>query len=307
MNDLKKPTVTVAVVALNEEQNIVQFLQSVLAQHERGFELQKVLVISDGSTDRTMEVVKSIGDPRIEVRAYQERIGKSARLNEIYQVLDTDYLVQSDADCVFSTEHLIANMLQPMVENAAVLMCGGNLIPVPEKTFVERCVNASAVAYRRLREVWNGGDNQLSANGGILAYRASFISTVTIPDDMIANDRFTYFSCKAKGGEYRFVPSAVVWFRSPQTLADHIRQNTRFEAVPTRMRKHFSEELVLQEYRMPIWLLRRFMVEQFLCHPIRCTTLALMNVYCRVRAWRMERARRLTAVWEMAPTTKNLI
>ena len=46
---MKNPSVTVAISALNEAQNIAAFLRSVLSQKEEGFVLEKIMVISDGS------------------------------------------------------------------------------------------------------------------------------------------------------------------------------------------------------------------------------------------------------------------
>ena len=48
------PTVTIALSAYNEAENIGRFLQSVLEQKENGFILEKILVISDGSDDSTI-------------------------------------------------------------------------------------------------------------------------------------------------------------------------------------------------------------------------------------------------------------
>ena len=49
-----KPTVTVAISAYNEEGNINYFLKSVIKQKIKNFTLKKILVISDGSTDKTV-------------------------------------------------------------------------------------------------------------------------------------------------------------------------------------------------------------------------------------------------------------
>src|SRR3989304_6639199 len=99
---MKNFSVTVAISALNEAHNITAFLRSVLSQKEEGFVLEKILIISDGSTDQTAELARALNSDKIEVRKYGERIGKSSRLNEIYKDLRSDILVQSDADVVFS-------------------------------------------------------------------------------------------------------------------------------------------------------------------------------------------------------------
>ena len=59
-----KPRVTVAISAFNEERNIGAFLRSVLMQKEDGFELVRILVISDGSADGTAGVVRDLASPK---------------------------------------------------------------------------------------------------------------------------------------------------------------------------------------------------------------------------------------------------
>ena len=68
-------------------------------------------MISDGSDDSTISVAKSISSPKIEVREYPVRAGKSARLNEIYDSLTSDILVQSDADITFAHPGVVAAMV----------------------------------------------------------------------------------------------------------------------------------------------------------------------------------------------------
>ena len=65
--EIKKtlPTVTVALSAFNEETNIGNFIASVLKQKEENFVLEKILIISDGSTDKTAEIVKSFDSPKL--------------------------------------------------------------------------------------------------------------------------------------------------------------------------------------------------------------------------------------------------
>ena len=62
------------------------------------FILEKVIVVSDGSTDGTVSAAQSIADTRIEVINRKEREGKAIRQNEICQMAESDVLVILDAD-----------------------------------------------------------------------------------------------------------------------------------------------------------------------------------------------------------------
>lgn len=300
-----KPTVTVLVIAYNEEKNIIRLLNSILVQKETNYKLEKVVVISDGSTDKTVSLVQSLNSAKIDLKSYKVRIGKSSRLNQIYLNFTSEILVQADADVVFSHKFVIADLVKPLTKNKEVGLCGGNPEPYPAHTFIENAVNATVQSYLPLRLVLRGGNNIFSADGRLLALKKELARKITIPPDMIANDAFVYFSCLNLGFKYRHVPKAVVNFRSPQTLKDQINQNTRFVAGPIRMMKYFPKTLVEREYSVPFYLSMKYKINQFILNPFGCITIYLINTYCRLKARLIEN--RLNSKWDIAVTTKKLI
>lgn len=301
---MTKTTVTVAVSAYNEARNIAAFLNSVLAQREEGFVIEKILIISDGSTDETAARVRAFNSQKVELREYADRLGKSSRLNEIYAHLSSDILVQSDADVIFAHNRVIRDLITPLLLPGQVAMCGGRPVPVPGQTFTERAVNLTAQVYDQFRSLVRGGNNIFSADGRLLAFKRELVKKITVPADMIANDAFTYFCCLQAGYRYQFVPTAIVNFRSPQTLRDQVRQNTRFAAARTRMIKYFGMPLVSTEYYIPTALYYRGVAGQFLRHPLLCGYVFAINLYCKFRSRLAEK--RLTAKWDLVQTTKHV-
>lgn len=302
MNKNKLTTVTVAISALNEGQNIVSFLRSVLNQKLEGFVLDKILVISDGSTDDTVNKIKSLKSPKIIIRDYAQRTGKSNRLNEIYSGLSSDILVQSDADVIFSHPYVIRDIIKPLQTEKKVGMCGGHPMPSRATTFVEKAVNCTFEVYDGLRSLIRDGNNSLSADGRLLAFKKELVKTIKVPLDMISNDAYTYFCCITSGYEYRYVESAIVHFRSPQTLKDQIKQNTRFVSTSRRMARYFPKNIVAREDYIPKDILYRRLLAQLIRHPVLGIYIATVNTYCRIRSLYMEKV--LTAKWPMAYSTK---
>jgi len=88
------PRVSVIVPAHNAEQTIVETICSVQAQTFSDFEL---IVIDDGSTDRTRERLEAAGDSRLRILSYENAGACSARNRGIARATG-EYLAFLDAD-----------------------------------------------------------------------------------------------------------------------------------------------------------------------------------------------------------------
>ncbi len=299
----KLPTVTVGVSAFNEAANMKEFLSSVLSQKEDGFKLKQVIVISDGSTDETVKIAKSFKSKKLKVVRGTKRIGKSSRLNEIYQSLDSNYLVQTDADVIFGHTLVIKHLIKPMIQNHNVGMCAGNPQPVSGGSFTSKADSKTFKVYQEILKSMKTGHNVFSADGRLLAYRSNLVKKIVVPKDMIANDVFTYYCCLTQGWLYRYVPKAIIYFQTPKTLEDKIKQNVRSAAVPKRMTNYFSSAMVARENEVPLLVRINSVTRQFLSHPIESVYIYIINSYCQVIG-RLREAK-MTAEWEIATTTKQ--
>ncbi len=81
--------------AYNAEQYVVAAITSILTQTFTNFEL---LVIDDGSTDKTQALVAGIGDPRLHYYRNDRNLQLSATLNRGLALARGDYIARMDAD-----------------------------------------------------------------------------------------------------------------------------------------------------------------------------------------------------------------
>src|SRR5258706_12530725 len=146
----KTITVTVAISAFNEEDNIVAFLQSVLNQKQEGYSLEKIIVVSDGSTDSTVQKAKSLNSKLLEIIVHKTRAGKPTRMNEIYKMCKSDILVENDADTIYFDRNGLRDIVASFKNDEKVMMAGGQTVPFSLKSFVEKSINASFVAHQRI-------------------------------------------------------------------------------------------------------------------------------------------------------------
>ena len=94
--------VSVMMPAYNAERYIASAIESVLAQTYSDWEL---LVVDDGSTDRTGEIAAGVGDPRVRVLR-QANGGEAAARNHALRSMRGEYLAFLDSDDRFLPEHL---------------------------------------------------------------------------------------------------------------------------------------------------------------------------------------------------------
>jgi glycosyltransferase involved in cell wall biosynthesis len=102
MNSIR-PLVTVGMPAFNCEQTLAVAIRSIIAQSYENWEL---LVIEDGSSDRTLEVARSFSDPRISVLFDHSHKGLVPRLNQAVATSRGEYFARMDADDVAYPERL---------------------------------------------------------------------------------------------------------------------------------------------------------------------------------------------------------
>ena len=88
------PLVSVVIPLYNKEPHISMTLNSVLSQTFQEFE---VIIVDDGSTDKSAKVVKSFTDPRIRL-IQQENAGVSAARNKGIEEAKADLIAFLDAD-----------------------------------------------------------------------------------------------------------------------------------------------------------------------------------------------------------------
>ncbi|MBL7893362.1 MAG: glycosyltransferase [Bacteroidia bacterium] len=89
------PLVSVILPVYNAEKYVGSAIQSILDQSYSNFEL---LVIEDGSTDRSLEIIRSFTDKRIVVIENNKNIGLVASLNKGIESSRGTYIARMDAD-----------------------------------------------------------------------------------------------------------------------------------------------------------------------------------------------------------------
>lgn len=111
------PLITIVVPAHNEEASIAAKIENLLAS-DYPRECMDILVGSDGSSDRTEEIVQRYAGKGVGLVSFPQQHGKSAIQNGLVSLASCDILVFTDADCTFELQALrllIDNFADPAI------------------------------------------------------------------------------------------------------------------------------------------------------------------------------------------------
>lgn len=120
--DIKWPSVCVVVPAFNEEKVVAATIRSLLKTHYPRLE---ILVIDDGSSDRTSDIVGAIAADhgRVGLVALHQNVGKARALNAGVRAARSECIVTVDADTVVAPDFL-HRIVTPIVLGHADAVAG---------------------------------------------------------------------------------------------------------------------------------------------------------------------------------------
>lgn len=245
------PTVSIAIPAHNEAQNLPVLIESIMAQRQRTFALEHIFINCDGSTDETPHVASHLSEqyPGIIVLYDGARRGKAARLQEMYQANGSDILVAFDADIRLSSNFHIENLIRPLLRGEAVLSAGSKL-PAKAESLFEELVNVWFYFWSYARAGYRAGRTIHNVSGCNLAMTGSFAKTVTFPPGTITESRYLYLFARKSGHEVAFAPAAVIYYRSPSTMDDYLSQISRARNEKQWLAAHFGT-WIYEQFQIP--------------------------------------------------------
>jgi glycosyltransferase involved in cell wall biosynthesis len=114
------PLVSVVLAVYNGERFVAESLWSVLGQTVGNFEL---IVIDDGSTDRTPEILRQFSDPRMRILRNRSNRGLTPSLNRGLAEARGEFIARQDADDISEPDRL-ARQLAFLDDHTDVAMTG---------------------------------------------------------------------------------------------------------------------------------------------------------------------------------------
>lgn len=167
------PTVTVMVVAHNEEKTILQKLNNII---ELDYPEEKIrfLIASDNSTDETNKIVKEFinkhSDKSIRLYEVKERKGKTNAQNEAYKTVKTEYLVMTDANAIMDSNS-VKELMAAFTSDEIVYVSGRLSILNEEASDVSNAETSYWDSDLVVREIEGRIQTITAGNGALYACR----------------------------------------------------------------------------------------------------------------------------------------
>jgi peptidoglycan/xylan/chitin deacetylase (PgdA/CDA1 family)/GT2 family glycosyltransferase len=216
--------VSVVVPAYNEAANIGATVRSLVAGDYPGVE---VIVVDDGSTDGTADIVEALGLPGVFVLR-QANAGKPAALNNGIGYARGDLVVLVDGDTVFAPD-AVGRLVQPFAD-PSVGAVAGNTKVANRRGLLGRWQHLEyVIGFNLDRRMFDVGRCMPTVPGAIGAFRrAALHDAGGLSEQTLAEDTDLTMAVIRSGWRVAYEPAAVAWTEVPATLRQLWRQRYRW-------------------------------------------------------------------------------
>ncbi|MFD2616328.1 glycosyltransferase family 2 protein [Terrilactibacillus laevilacticus] len=147
--------VTVVTTVYNGEEYLQEAINSILNQTYNTFEY---IIVNDGSTDSTSQILNRIQDPRVKVIHYPHNEGSVKRLNEAIELAEGDWIFIQDGDDISYKDRIKKQVEYIQNANTNIAVLG---------TFMECITGKDDIDQYRLKAIekyWNTLDTNEKIN-----------------------------------------------------------------------------------------------------------------------------------------------
>lgn len=217
--------ISIIVPAYNEEVTIQKCLHTLL---QLDYPLYEILVVDDGSTDHTLELVQSFTDPRVKIIS-QPNQGKAHALNTGINHVQNEFIITVDADTTLHKDALryIAKRFSFDHELGAI---AGNVKVDPEPGVLNALQAAEyTLGINLIRKTQSMLGCVMIVPGPIAALRKAAIEQAGyFSEDTFAEDFDITMQILKDGYKIQYEDHALAYTDAPKNLEDLLKQRRRW-------------------------------------------------------------------------------
>ncbi|MGF3141084.1 glycosyltransferase [Facklamia sp. P13064] len=219
------PSVTIMVVAHNEEKVILEKLNNICKLNYPSDKL-RILVASDNSSDATNEIVrKFISDnSKINLELYitKKREGKTNAQNEAYSLIKSEYLVMTDANSMLE-ENAIINLMKYFTSDKIAYVCG-NLVYINDEIKSAKSESVYWNFDKKMRDIESRAQTITAGNGALYAVRTK---DYIITPNIYSHDFFFPLKFGLNQKRSIYAPDALVFEKAGEKNSDEFKRKVR--------------------------------------------------------------------------------
>jgi cellulose synthase/poly-beta-1,6-N-acetylglucosamine synthase-like glycosyltransferase/peptidoglycan/xylan/chitin deacetylase (PgdA/CDA1 family) len=218
------PPVSIVVPAFNEAVGIERAVRSLAASDYPDFE---IIVVDDGSTDGTADLVDRLSLPRVTV-IRQTSSGKPAALNRGIAAARHDVIAMVDADTIFETETL-GRLVQPLRERDVGGVSGNTKVGNRRRLLGRWQHIEYVMGFNLDRRLYDVLQCMPTVPGAIGAFRREALEEVGgVSAATLAEDTDLTLALGRAGWRVVYVEDARAWTEAPSSLRALWRQRFRW-------------------------------------------------------------------------------
>jgi poly-beta-1,6-N-acetyl-D-glucosamine synthase len=219
------PAVALVICALNEQRIIRAKIENSLAlQYPR--EKLTIVVVSDGSADRTAEIAREYRDDGVVLLDRKVRRGKIANLNDVIPSRTEEIIVLSDANVIYHPDaiaQLVARFSDPSVGCVS-----GKVVLTDTTPYLDGPTGQYYSVEWALQENSSIVYAMAGADGAMYALRREFFRPC--PNDTLIEDFVIPMQVIAQGKRVVLEPKALGWEKGVESLREEYRRKVRIAA-----------------------------------------------------------------------------
>ena len=243
-----RPFVTLIISCFNEEKVIEEKLKNSLALEYPPDRLE-IIVVSDASTDRTDEIVRSFSSERVRLIRQNERLGKTSGLNLAVAEARGEVLVFSDANAMYEPDALL-HLVAYFADETVGYVVGEARYKDPGATAAGK---SEGVYWRyeiALKTMESNLHSIVGGDGAIYAIRRELYEELLVTD---INDFVNPLQIIARGYRGIYAPQAICWEDASGVFSKEFNRKVRI--VNRAFSGLFRVKEVLNPFRSGIFAL----------------------------------------------------
>jgi len=295
--------VDIGIPVYNEEKNIENLLEDIRLQTlPTGFKLNKILVISDRSTDKTHELVSNFPNLNKKVKLIIKNIrtGKRKSLELLFRISSADVMVLFDGDIRLEKDTLY-NLTRKFANNKNLGLVAGNPIPVMKYNTIGE--KASYFSWVLISNIKRYNSNSIyCVHGRIVAMSRKLFKNLKLLRDQ-GDDQSLYIKCKQKKLKMVYSDKSKVYYNIPIYFSDYLKQRLRFRTTIRQKSQILGKYIVKREFTIKNKF--RIVVNSIISHPLYFLYWLFFYLFSNLLyIFLLIKNNRVTETWEISQSTK---